>query len=102
MIYLFWLSYAVGTNNMCLYMLFVGMQLYQCTPSTFFLLLWRGEIDILISGGLSLQVSCASRQGDKVLIFDIGYVSSEPIEVKSLFSFLCYANRLVSCFDIVA
>ncbi|KAM0942936.1 putative transcription factor WD40-like family [Dioscorea sansibarensis] len=27
------------------------------------------------------EVSCASRQGNKVLIFDIGYVSSEPIEV---------------------
>lgn len=101
MIFLFWLSYAVCTSKLCIYMLFVSLQLYRCTPSTFFLHLWRGEIDILTSGGLSLQVACASRQGNKVPIFDIGYVSSEPIEVKFLFSFLFYANHLLSCFDIV-
>ncbi|CAA7407978.1 unnamed protein product [Spirodela intermedia] len=27
------------------------------------------------------EVACASRQSDKLLIFDIGYISSEPIEV---------------------
>ncbi|MQL94138.1 hypothetical protein Taro_026795, partial [Colocasia esculenta] len=27
------------------------------------------------------EVACASRQSNKILIFDIGYVSSEPVEV---------------------